>query len=89
MARPYFIWNADLSDADVRAILVGARGELEQAQMIAHIMQHARFEDVWKYVAVVDIVQHWPLIQRMLWPRESRELWQWALRVWGHHVQST
>jgi hypothetical protein len=57
MARPYFIWNADLSDADVRAILVGARGELEQAQMIAHIMQHARFEDVWKYVAVVDIVQ--------------------------------
>ena len=86
-ARPYFIWNADLAEVDVRAILDGQRGELEQAQMIAHIMQNARFDDIWRYVSLADIVKRWPLIYRMLWPQETQELWIWALRVWGYHVQ--
>mgnify|MGYP001588758668 CR=1 FL=1 len=86
-ARPYFIWDADLTEADVRAILAEQRGELEQVQMIAHIMQNARFEDVWRYVTVADIVKHWPLVYKMLWPQESKELWGWALRVWGYNVQ--
>ncbi|MBI3244209.1 MAG: hypothetical protein HYZ49_18155 [Chloroflexi bacterium] len=86
-AKPYFIWNADLSDGDVQAILTGQKGELEKAQMIAHIMQNARFEDIWKYLKVADIVSNWPLIKRMLWPRESGELWAWALQVWGWDVK--
>lgn len=85
-ARPYFIWNADLSEEDVRVILAGARGELEQAQMIAHIMQNARFGDIWLYLRPLDIVKHWALVSRMLWPQESKELWMWALQMWGHHV---
>ena len=85
--RPYFIWNADLSDEGVRAILAGQEGDLEQAQMIAHIMQNARFEDIWKYLQLKSIVQNWPLVKRMLWPQESKELWAWALQTWGHNVQ--
>ncbi len=84
--RPYFIWNADISEEGVRGILAGQRGELERVQMIAHIMQNARFEDIWKYLRVRDIVDDWPLIARMLWPKESKELWAWALQVWGYHV---
>lgn len=80
---PYFIWNVDLSDEEVRAILAGQKGELEKAQMIAHIMQNARFEDIWKYLKLADLVSNWPLVQRMLWPKESRELWTWALQTWG------
>lgn len=86
-AKPYFIWNADLSEADVRSILAGERGELEQAQMMAHIMQNARFGDIWGYIRPTDIVKHWALVYRMLWPQESKELWIWALRMWGHDVQ--
>ncbi len=86
--RPYYIWNADLTEQDVRAILAGQRGDLERVQMIAHIMQNARFEDIWKYVRLSDIVENWPLISRMLWPKESKELWAWALRVWDQDVQS-
>ncbi len=85
--RPYFIWNADFSEEDVRAIIAGQKGDLERAQMIAHIMQNARFEDIWKYLKLKNIVQNWPLVKRMLWPQESRELWAWALQVWGHNVQ--
>lgn len=55
--------------------------------MIAHIMQNARFEDVWQYVKLDDIVSNWLLVKRMLWPQESRELWAWALHVWGRNVQ--
>jgi hypothetical protein len=86
-ARPYFIWNSDLTEEDVRAILAGKRGELEQVQMIAHIMQNARFEDIWQYLKLADIVKHWPLVYRMLWPQESKVLWAWALRMWGYNVQ--
>ena len=86
-AKPYFIWNADLTELEVRAILAGERGELEQAQMMVHVMQNARFEDIWKYLRLADIVKHWPLVYRMLWPQESKELWVWALRVWGYNVQ--
>ncbi|MEK7808870.1 MAG: hypothetical protein AAB571_07350 [Chloroflexota bacterium] len=84
--RPYFIWNADLSDSDVRAIVAGKRGDLEKIQMIAHIMQNARFDDVWKYIRLDDIVSNWDLVKRMLWPKESKELWQWALQMWGRRV---
>lgn len=86
-AKPYFIWNVDLSDDEVRAILAGQKGELEKVQMIAHIMQNARFEDIWKYLKVADIVGNWPLVKRMLWPKESGELWAWALQVWGWNVK--
>jgi len=84
--RPYFIWNADLSDGDVRAILAGQRGDLEKIQMIAHIMQNARFDDVWKYIRLDDIVSNWDLVKRMLWPKESKDLWMWALQTWGRRV---
>ncbi len=87
--RPYFIWNADLSEGDVRAILAGRRGDLERIQMIAHVMQNARFEDIWKYVNLDDIVENWSLVRRMLWPQESKELWAWALQMWGRYVQSS
>lgn len=85
--QPYFIWNADYTEAEVRTILAGAQGEWQQAQMMAHIMQNARFEDIWQYMALKDIVRHWPMISRLLWPRESKELWLWALRMWGYDVQ--
>ncbi len=86
--RPYFIWNADLSDSDVRAILAGERGDLERIQMIVHVMQNARFDDMWKYIRLDDIVSNWDLVKRMLWPKESRELWQWALQTWGCNVSN-
>lgn len=88
-APPPFIWNATLSEAEVRTILAGERGSLEQVQMMAHILQHARFDDIWRYVRVADVVEHWPLLRRMLWPAESRELWAWALQTWGYDVSAS
>jgi hypothetical protein len=55
--RPYFIWNADLSEEDVRQIL--AEGSVySRTQMMGTILQYARFGDIWKYLSVRDVQKH-------------------------------
>jgi hypothetical protein len=83
--RPYFIWNADLTEEDVRRILA-SDDEYERTRMIGHIVRNARFDDVWKYVTVQDIVDNWRIVRGFLWPPSLRELWTWALQVWGYDV---
>ncbi len=83
--RPYFIWNADLTEADVRRILAGD-DEFARARMIGHIVRNARFEDVWKYVTLKDIVENWHIVRGFLWPPSLREIWAWALHTWGYDV---
>jgi hypothetical protein len=41
----------------VRGILAG-NDEHERAHMIGHIVRNARFEDIWKYITVQDIVDN-------------------------------
>ena len=83
--RPYFIWNADLTEQDVRRILAGD-DEYERERMIGHIVRNARFDDIWKYITIQDIVDNWRIVRGFLWPPSLRELWTWALRVWGYDV---
>ncbi|HET92127.1 MAG TPA: hypothetical protein ENN99_15515 [Chloroflexi bacterium] len=83
--RPYFIWNADLTEQDVRRILTGD-DKYEREQIIGHIVRNARFEDIWKYVTIQDILDHWHVVRGFLWPPSLRELWTWALQVWGYDV---
>jgi hypothetical protein len=83
--RPYFVWNADLTEQDVRQILAGD-DQHERARMIGHIVRNARFEDVWKYITVQDAVDNWRVVRGFLWPPDLCELWTWALQVWGYDV---
>jgi len=78
--RPYFIWNADLSEADVRRILAEG-SDYSRVQMMCTILHYARFKDIWQYVAVRD-VQKW--FWQIPWrDPELRDHWQWALTRWG------
>ena len=78
--RPYFIWNADLTEQDVRRIL--AKGsDYSRVQMISTILHYARFKDIWKYVSAHD-VQKW--FWQIPWrDQELRDHWKWALTRWG------
>ncbi len=78
--RPYFIWDYDLDEKDVRAILKGDN-EYEKVQMMVRIMESAKREDVWKYLTLAEVKQYWPQISRRM-RREVREVWAWALEVW-------
>lgn len=86
--RPYFIWNADLTEQDVRDILTGD-DDYAREQMIGHIVRNARFEDIWKYVTIQDVLDNWRVVRGFLWPPSLREVWAWALQVWGYDVPST
>ena len=83
--RPYFIWNADLTEQDVRQILA-SDDEYERTRMIGHIVRNARFDDVWKYVTLQDVIDNWRIVRGFLWPPSLREVWTWAPQVWGYDV---
>ena len=79
--RPYFIWNADLSEDDVRRILAEG-SSYSRTQLMGTILQYARFADIWKYLSVRD-VQKW--FWQIPWRDAAlRDYWQWALTLWGN-----
>ena len=80
--RPYFLWDYDLTDSDVRRIIVG-NNETEKIWMMSRIIDHAAFEDVWKYLHVHDIVKMFPKLRLR---KQSTEAWKLALTTWGYHV---
>ncbi len=80
--RPYFIWDYDLTEDDVRAILRGDN-EYEKVQMMVRILESARWEDIWRYLTLAEVRRHWTLIYRWMRP-QIRDTWKWAMEVWQH-----
>lgn len=82
MNKPYFIWDYDLDERRIRAILRG-NNEVEKLWLTAKILTHARFEDIWKYLKAEDIVKLFPKLRL---PPKIKQNWQYTLNVWGYHV---
>ena len=80
--RPYFIWDYDLTEEDVRAILRGDN-EYEKLWVMVRILESARWADIWRYLALADVRRYWPKLYRRM-RREVRDVWAWALEVWEH-----
>ena len=80
--RPYFLWDYDLTEADVRRILAGDN-ETEKIWMMSRILDHAAYGDVWKYLTLHDIVN---IFSKLRMRKESSEAWKLALTTWGYHV---
>lgn len=62
MNRPYFIWDYDISENRIREILLSGN-ETERLWLVGRILSHARYEDVWKYLKVKDIVDLFPKLR--------------------------
>jgi hypothetical protein len=78
LQTPYFIWDYDLSDADVRAILRGDDEE-QKAWLAARLLESARYEDIWQYISLAELRDIFPKLQ--LKP-QVRAAWEFALLVW-------
>ncbi len=76
---PYFIWDYDLTDADVRAILHGDDEE-QKAWLVARLLEAARYEDIWQYISLAELRAIFPKLQ--LRP-QVRAAWEFALLVWA------
>ena len=75
---PYFIWDYDLTEADLRAILRGG-DEAQKAWLVARLLESARYEDVWKHISLAELRAIFPKLQ--LKP-QVRAAWEFALGVW-------
>ena len=83
MERPYFIWDYDISEEQVGAILRGD-DEFHKAWLIGRIVQYARWDDIWSYLTLDDVRQHFDQIAWRL--PFMKEMWAHALAVWSHEV---
>ncbi len=82
MNTPYFLWDYDLSENQIHAILHG-NNEVEKLWLITRIITHAKFDDIWQYLTLRDIVR---VFSKLRLPPKSKQDWQRALNVWGYHV---
>lgn len=80
--RPYFLWDYDLSEDDVRRILAGDN-DVEKIWMLSRILTSARLEDAWRFTTASQVASMFPKLR--LRPG-VREAWERALTVWGYHV---
>ena len=82
MKTPYFLWDYDLSDTKIHAILKG-KNEVEKRWLIGRILSHAHYKDIFNYLTIDDIVHFFP---KLSLPQTVKKAWQRALRVWGYNV---
>jgi hypothetical protein len=77
--RPYFLWDVDVSDAELRERLRTPDPDA-RAQWQACVLREARFDDVWAYLSLDDILQNWEHIRRHL--GRQRGFWEFLLNGW-------
>lgn len=80
--RPYFLWDYDLTEDQVRVILRG-ENKAERLWLLARILTSASYKDVWNYTNVNQIVTEFPNLKMR---PQVKSAWSNALRAWGHHV---
>lgn len=80
MEQPYFIWDYDISEEEVREIL-RSHDEARKTWLIGRILQYARWDDIWKYLTL-DVVQEY--FDRVDWYLpDVKAMWAHALEVWS------
>lgn len=77
--RPSFLWDYDLSEAQVQEILQHAPFE-EQKWLIARILERAPFRDVFRYLTLQKILKSLPVLRMN--PKVERH-WREALELWS------
>ncbi len=78
-AQPYFVWDQPMSVAGLNAKLAGDDAE-ERLYWTARVLRDARFDDVWRFLTVSDVVERWPALAPRLGRRRS--FWTWILDRW-------
>lgn len=82
MSKPYFLWDYNLSDKEVKEIL-SQGDEFEKRWLVARILEHAHFRDVFDYLTLEDISG---IFSKLKLRPVTRRYWQRALNAWGYDV---
>lgn len=77
-ARPYFLWDEDVTIAELEAVLAGPDGP-RRDQLLAKMLREARDTDVWHFVTPRDVAEALPRLGRRL----GRRLAFWTFLIDG------
>jgi len=60
--RPYFLWDYDLTDEEVRNILRSGN-ETEKVWLMSRLLESAKYEDVWSYLTLQEVRTMFPKLK--------------------------
>ncbi len=78
-ARPYFLWDEDLSIGDLKERLKGG-DRLERLRLMAKMLREARDTDVWQFVTPSEVAEALPAVRSRLGRR--RAFWDFLIEGW-------
>lgn len=79
-ARPWFLWNEDLSVDEFRARLAGDDAD-ERDRLLALLLREANDREVWRFVRPQDVADALPRLQRRLGGRRA-PFWNFLIEQW-------
>lgn len=78
--RPYFLWDEDVSVAELRAALQPGRDERERLRLLGKLLREARDVEVWQFVTPAEVAAALPALGRRLGRR--RRFWEFLIDGW-------
>lgn len=78
MKNPYFLWDYDLSEREVRRILKEG-DEFSRRWLVGRILESASYKDVWKYLSLKEVLEIFPTLK--LKPA-IKQAWEKAFKAW-------
>jgi hypothetical protein len=79
-ARPWFLWNEDLSVDEFRARLHG-EDAAERDRLLALLLREANDAEVWQFVSPQQVADALPRLQRRLGVRRA-PFWNFLIERW-------
>ena len=80
MQKPYFLWDYNLTDKQIRKILKSGN-EYSRQWLIGRILESAKFEDVWKYLHIREVLEIFPTLKMR---SQIKQVWEKAFKAWGY-----
>lgn len=77
LTTPRFLWEYNLTHGEIVEIISGP--QKKRLWLVAKILEHAKWDEVWQYLDVRTIERDLPLLR--LSPRTKRH-WEDAIRIW-------
>jgi len=83
MKRLYFLWDYDFTEKDVKKMLKSGDPFTKHwlHWLVGRILESAKYDDVWKYLNIKDILKIFP---KLLLKKPVKQAWETAFKAWGY-----
>ncbi|MCC7184657.1 MAG: hypothetical protein IT185_00345 [Acidobacteria bacterium] len=78
--RPYFLWDEDITVAQLRSALDNGSESGERLRLLGKLLREARDVDVWRFVTPSEVADALPALKRRLGRR--RPFWEFLIHGW-------